>query len=78
MYRHGIGVDASPAKARDYVDRAARLGHLYARRDVAREMLSGARGIVQIPRGFLSLCRVVWLGYKTAFRDIQDDALLRL
>jgi TPR repeat protein len=36
MYRHGVGVAASPAKAREYVDRAARLGHLFARRDIAR------------------------------------------
>jgi TPR repeat protein len=78
MYRHGIGVDANPTKARDYVDEAARLGHLYARRDVARAMLSGARGIVRIPHGFVSLCRVVWRGYRAAFRDLQDDALLRL
>jgi uncharacterized protein len=78
MYRHGVGVAASPAKAREYVERAARLGHIYARRDLALEMVTGARGISQIPRGFLRLCGVVWLGYKTAYRDIWDDALLRL
>jgi TPR repeat protein len=58
-YSLGRGVPRDVKKGWDYTERAAREGHVWARRRVALEMLQGHRGFRQIPLALLMLWRVV-------------------
>lgn len=78
MYRHGVGVQADLQKALEYVEEAARQGHLFARRDIAREMLKGRRGIARIPLGAFSLVGLTWTFCRVGLKNEDDDRLLRL
>lgn len=78
MYRHGVGVPRDQGLAARCVAEAARGGHIFARRDVAREMLSGRQGVSRIPLGLLLLIQVTWKAIRTASRNIEDDLLFRL
>jgi TPR repeat protein len=78
MYRHGVGIAMDEERGLRYLDQAARDGHLLARRDIARDMLKGNRGILRIPVGLLALCRLFWPTYKTALTNPLDDSLFRL
>jgi TPR repeat protein len=51
MYRYGYGVPIDSVRGRKLLDQAASKGHLFAQRDVAREMIRGRRGIARIPSG---------------------------
>ena len=79
VYRSGWGgVAKDETKARRYIDEAARRGHLFARRDVAYEMISGTHGVHRIPLGVLALVRVLWAGYRVGLKDPDSELALRL
>ena len=78
MYRHGVGVPRDQILAAKYVEEAARGGHIFARRDLAREMLRGRHGLSRIPIGFIRLIQLGWSAIKTASKNIEDDVLFRL
>ena len=78
MYRHGVGVARDQILAARYVDQAARGGHIFARRDLAREMLRGRHGLSRIPIGLIRLIHLGWITVRTASRNIEDDLLFRL
>jgi TPR repeat protein len=78
MYRHGVGVPRDPTLAAKYVAEAARGGHIFARRDLARDMLKGRQGLSRVPLGVLRLIHVGWSALRTASRNIDDDLLSRL
>jgi uncharacterized protein len=78
MYRHGVGVPRDQILAAKYVDDAARGGHIFARRDLAREMLKGRHGLLRIPVGLIRFIHVVWSAIRTASTNIEDDLLCRL
>lgn len=79
MYMFGRGgVLKDETKAREYIEQAAQRGHLFARRDVAYQMMSGARGVRQMPLGLLSLLGVLWSGFRVAKNDSDSELALRL
>ena len=78
MYRHGIGAPRDIKLELKYVQQAAQGGHLFAKRDLAREMLQAKHGLSRIPLGFFRLMHVAWLILRTAMRNPEDDSLLRL
>jgi TPR repeat protein len=78
MYRHGVGVPRDQTLAAKYVEEAARGGHIFARRDLAREMVRGRHGLSRIPLGLLRLIHVTWSAIRTASRNFEDDLLFRL
>jgi hypothetical protein len=78
MYRYGVGVERDPELARRFVEQAAGEGHIFARRDLAHDMLRGRRGLSRIPVGLLSLLHLGWVTVTTASKNIEDEALFRL
>jgi len=78
MYRHGVGVAPDEGVAAQYVEEAARGGHIFAQRDLAREMVKGRRGLLRIPVGFLRLIQVGYRGVRTGWQNFEDDRLFRL
>jgi TPR repeat protein len=78
MYRHGAGVQRDPRRAREYVEAAARSGHMFAQRDLAREMARGHRGVLRIPLGLFRCLQVTWRAVRIASRNLEDDRLFRL
>lgn len=57
MYRGGLGVEKQPDKIRVLNERAAALGHLLAKRDLALQLMSGRFGVGNIFKGFVLLLR---------------------
>ena len=78
MYRHGLGVSRDLDVARNYNEQAAQEGHLFARRDLARELLKGRRGLSLVPVGLFRMLQIGWTALRTASRDLEDDMLFRL
>lgn len=60
MFLLGQGVRADRQQAYDYLEKAAKLGHPFARRDVALRLIKGEFGLRRIPEGirayFHALC----------------------
>lgn len=78
MYRHGVGVPRDQRLAAKYVEEAAQGGHIFAQRDLAREMVRGHHGLLRIPVGFVRLIQVGYSGVTTGWRNFEDDQLFRL
>jgi TPR repeat protein len=79
LYTSGQGgVAKDETRARGYIEEAARRGHLFARRDVAYQMISGAHGVHRIPLGVLALIRVLCAGYRVALKDPDSELAVRL
>jgi TPR repeat protein len=78
MYRHGVGVPRDSRLAAKHVEEAAQGGHLFAQRDLAREMLKGHNGLLRIPVGFVRLIQLGYRAARTGSRNIEDDRLFRL
>ena len=79
MYLFGEGgVTVDETRARGYIEEAAKRGHLFARRDVARRMMSGAVGAHRIPLGVLSLLGAYLTVVGVGWNDPHSDRLLRL
>ena len=51
IYRHGIGVDRQPERARSLFELAAAQGHLFAKREFAKLYLLGHSGLSGVPHG---------------------------
>jgi hypothetical protein len=60
MYQHGKGVDRDLETAKRYFELGAAKGHVYAKRDLSRFLMSGRYGIPNIIRGLL-----LWLSCVT-------------
>jgi len=78
LYCVGEGVELDRAKAFQYFEQAADKGHLFAQRNIAREMIKGRHGIMRIPMGFLLLVRVLCKGIKVTVRDPDSDTIRRV
>jgi hypothetical protein len=78
MYRHGVGVSPDQRLAVKYVREAAQAGHIFAQRDLAREMVKGQHGLLRIPVGFVRMIQVGYSGARTGWRNFEDDRLFRL
>lgn len=74
-HKLGRGVPVDRTKARSLFERASRLGHLFARREVALDMIKGSYGFAQIPKGLIEFASTVWTGARIASHDFRDDRL---
>lgn len=77
MYDLGEGVQIDRDRAYDYLARAARLGHLFAQREIAVKMIRGRLGLRWMPYGFLLLARVLLAGVRTGWTDPESERILR-
>lgn len=75
MYELGKGIAVDEQKAYEHFERAAQLGHLYARRAVAGRMIRGRYGITKIPQGLYRLFKTLWDAAKVANKDEHDERL---
>jgi TPR repeat protein len=77
MYLFGEGVTPDERRAHQYFEEAAERGHLYARRNRARRMMSGALGLREIPAGIVSMVSVLWTVWKIGSNE-DSELMLRL
>ena len=59
ILRDGIGVPRDRTLSIEMLDRAVKLGHIYARRDYAKRLLTGKYGIQRIPLGICHAISVI-------------------
>jgi uncharacterized protein len=55
MYLRGTGVVRDISKARDLLERAAALGHIFSKRNIGVLLMKGHFGLSQVPKGVLLL-----------------------
>jgi len=77
MHDIGEGVDLDKDKAYRYLEQAAKMGHLFARREVAVKMIKGRGGLINIFKGLYMFARVLCGGAKVASRDPDSDMIRR-
>jgi TPR repeat protein len=77
LYYIGDGVAINKEKAFEYFERAAQDGHLFARRNIAYDMIKGHRGISRIPFGILVMAQVLWIAVKVGLKDPDSDIIRR-
>jgi TPR repeat protein len=75
MYGVGQGVDRNEIKAQQYLQEAAMKEHLFARRDIAVQMLKGRFGYMKIPLGVTKWIAVVVGGFCLAIKDADSEKL---
>jgi len=79
LYLFGAeGVALDEEKAYRYFEDASRAGHLFARRNIARRMASGRRGMGQIPHGILLLIGAYCSAMKVGWKNPDSEQILRL
>lgn len=78
MYLFGEGVKANRETAFKYFEDADSRGHLFAKRNIAREKMSGRRGLRQIPVGILGMISGLWALVRLAAKESDHQRLLRL
>ncbi len=78
MHRFGYGVPIDEALGLKLLERAALRGHLFARRDIARHMIRGRRGLAAILPGLAELAKVMVAVFRLGLKDPHSDLLLRL
>lgn len=76
MYWYGKGVEADHAKAYGFCERAAALGHLFARRALAKRLIRGEQGIWRIPLGVLAVAKLM-IDFIRIYMKDPDDPRLR-
>ncbi len=73
MYYFGSGVDQDLEKAFDLFDRAARMEHVFARRQKAILLMKGYKGILSVPKGIFLFITSVIHTLKVAINDPYDE-----
>jgi uncharacterized protein len=73
MYDTGEGVPADYERAYSYFERAAKMGHLLAQREVAVKMLKGHNGSLYVFKGLYLFIRVFFQGVLVAWKDLDSD-----
>lgn len=69
MYERGEGSERDTRKAHRYLLRAEQLGHVYAQRARAMQLVRGAEGWSGALRGFGMFASSLWRGFTIAYRD---------
>jgi uncharacterized protein len=77
-HRFGHGVPVAPQKSRSYYEEAARRGHLFARREIAREICKGRRGLLRVPVGLLMWVPILIKGLSVGGKQPPHDLVLRV
>ena len=75
MHQEGTGVPVDAKRAVEYFETGAKLGNLFAERELCRMMIRGEQGLAQIPKGICQLARVAWKGFMLAMTDENDHRL---
>ncbi|HBA72794.1 MAG: hypothetical protein A2X82_00025 [Geobacteraceae bacterium GWC2_55_20] len=75
MYDIGEGVNIDLAKAYEYFEQAANMGHLFAKREIAVKMIKGHFGPINIIKGVLMFVRVLFAGARLASKDADTDMI---
>jgi len=75
IYKRGLGVEANPAQAREFWQRASDLGHVRAKRDLAFMLMSGKFGIARIPSGAALLWSAIGTARQLSLRNVKSDLL---
>jgi len=78
MYMFGLGVPVDHERAYAYFEEAANRGHLFARRMLARRMLSGRLGLRCVPAGLAGYLGIVWTALSTGWKDPNAEQFLRM
>jgi TPR repeat protein len=78
MYRFGKGLAVDVGRAYEYYEKAADLGHLFARRAMAQRMIRGDYGVWRVPLGLLKMVKIAWDAFKLYLKNPSDDRLRRL
>lgn len=68
LYEVGRAVQRDGERAHQYLGRAADLGHVVARRQIAVRMIKGQFGAGRLPRGLFLLARVFLIGTEESLR----------
>jgi len=76
MHFYGIGMPPDRSRARELWERAARLGHVRAKRRLGFAMAGGKYGFSNIPRGMVMVISVIGDIYRVASRDPQSELLM--
>lgn len=75
MYDIGEGVNKDHIKAYEYFEQAAKMGHLFAQREIAVKMLKGHLGTINIIKGVFKFVRVLFAGARLASKDPDSDMI---
>ena len=75
MYHDGEGIPQDEQKATQLLQRAADLGHTFARRDLAKWMIRGKLGIGRIPSGLYNFIANVFQSARLASSNTEDMRL---
>jgi len=75
MHLNGLGIDKDPEKGRGYLERAAIDGNVFAKRDLARLLLSGAFGWKNRIKGWRMFLRATKEGFRIARHNPKDKRL---
>jgi TPR repeat protein len=73
MYDIGEGVNKDHAKAYKYLEQAASMGHLFAKREIAVKMIKGHSGAINILKGVFMFIQVLFAGVRTISIDPDND-----
>lgn len=80
LYWFGRGLKSQPSEARVLFERASKLGHLLARRNLAIMLLSGRFGVFNFVKGLCMFPGTMLKGMVVAYRsfdlDIPDERLM--
>jgi len=77
LYDVGEGVHVDREKAYQLFEQAAKMGHVFAQKEIAVKMIKGHFGIMRIPEGFHNLARALWSGCRLTWKDPYSDRLRR-
>ncbi len=78
LYLFGDGVQADEEMAFRYFREAAKHGHLFAQRNIARRMISGRDGVLRIPRGVVAMLAVFYRAMRLGWNDPDSELTHRL
>ena len=77
MYMDGAGISKQPDKARTLLERATALGHVFAKRSLARLLMSGRFGFFSIFKGCFLLLGAVKDGLVVSMNEGSSSDRLR-
>ena len=75
FHEWGVGTPKDFTKAKELYERAAELGHLFARRQLVGPVLRGQFGAAAIPRGLLEFLRILRDVFREGLRNPGSDLL---
>lgn len=75
MYVDGSGVNKQIEKARELLEKATALGHVFAKRSLAKLLMSGQFGFFNVFRGFFLLLGALKDGLVVGIKEPSSDRL---